>query len=269
MKQFTLVISITFLCVSAFAQNKKSSKVKAPTTVSRNADNQVNHKLGGQEPDTLPKPRLEKRYTTVVKQKGKETWTGRLKANATPSVSEAPCAELTIETVETTMTISNINAAHTNIDVYKVRGDGSWTSVFVCNDNCGKQATVTVEPKKNYIVHVKMFDANWSKLCEKEITHATSGEPAEPEVQPSCDNVKVSVEGSTLSVANVKAPHSHTDIYKVRADGGWDTIFTCNDNCKESITVEADAKQKYVVHVKYFSEAWSMVCEKQIEYNPQ
>jgi 5-formaminoimidazole-4-carboxamide-1-beta-D-ribofuranosyl 5'-monophosphate synthetase len=187
----------------------------------------------------------------------------------TPSVFEEPCDELTIETADNTMTISNLKAAHTNMEVYKVGGDGGWTQIFTCNDNCGEQATVKVEAQKKYIIHVKMFDANWAKICDKQIEHIATGESTEREEAPSCDNVTVGVQDGTMTIGNVKAPHSHTDIYKVRADGGWDTIFTCNDNCKESITVEADAKQKYVVHVKYFSEAWSMVCEKQIEYNPQ
>lgn len=186
-----------------------------------------------------------------------------------PSVSEAPCEDLAIASADNTLTISNITAAHTNMEVYKVRGDGGWTQVFACNDNCGKQATVTVEPKKNYIVHIKMFDDNWAKVCEKEIPHTTTGEPAELEAVPTCDNVTVGIQDGTMTVSNIKAPHSHVDIYKVRADGGWDTVSSCNDNCTETITTPAEAKQKYIVHVKLFTEAWGVICDKQIEYNPQ
>ncbi len=186
----------------------------------------------------------------------------------TPSVSE-PCDAVSIESADNVLTISNLKAAHSNMEVYKVRADGGWTQIFNCNDNCGGQATVKVEANKKYIVHVKMFDANWNMLCEKQIQHSTSGEVMQDDAQPSCDNVNVSGNENGLTVANVKAPHSHVDIYAVRGDGGWDNIFSCNDNCKETITAQANAKYKHVVHVKLFSEAWQLVCEKNIEYNPQ
>lgn len=189
--------------------------------------------------------------------------------NTIPSVSDEPCDAISIETADNTTTIANIKAAHTNIDIYKVRGDGGWTSIFQCNDNCGEQATFKVEPAKNYLVHVKMFDANWTKLCEKQIPFTTSGEADNTETQPSCDNVTLSIENGMMFINNIKAPHANIDIYKVRADGGWDKILACNDSCKETITTEADVKQKYIIHVKYFSEAWQVVCDKQIEYVPQ
>jgi 5-formaminoimidazole-4-carboxamide-1-beta-D-ribofuranosyl 5'-monophosphate synthetase len=196
-------------------------------------------------------------------------WMHILYSPTTPSVSDEPCDDLVIETADNNMTISNINAAHSHIDVYKVKGDGGWTNVFTCNDNCGKQALVTVEPKKKYIIHVKMFDANWTKICDKQIEHITTGEPTEKEETPSCDNVTVGVQDGTMTISNVKAPHSHVDIYKVRTDGGWDTVMQCNDNCKETITTPAAAQQKYLIHVKYFSDAWTLICDKEIEYNPQ
>jgi hypothetical protein len=196
-------------------------------------------------------------------------WLCTLCVPTTPSVSDEPCDDLAIETVDNTTTISNIKAAHTNMEVYKVRGDGGWTQVFSCNDNCGEQVTFKVEPATPYLVHVKMFDANWAKVCDKQINYKSHGEAQNTEGGPSCDNVTVAIQDGTMTVSNIKAPHSHVDIYKVRADSGWDKVSECNDNCKETITTEVDAKQKYIVHVKLFSEAWGVICDKQIEYNPQ
>jgi hypothetical protein len=185
------------------------------------------------------------------------------------SASNDVCDALSIESADNTLTITNFKAAHTNMEVYKVRGDGGWTQIFSCTDNCGQQATVKVEAQKKYKIHVKMFDADWKLVCEKNITHTASGEPTDVETPPSCANVRVSGDESGLTVTNVKAPHSHVDIYKVRADGGWETIFMCNDNCPETITAKANAKYKHIVHVKLFSEDWKLVCEKNIEYMPE
>jgi hypothetical protein len=197
--------------------------------------------------------------------------TGLINFNSPPSVKtdNSPCDEITINTQGDKMTIANLTAAHTHVDVYKIKGDGGWVSLFSCNDNCGKEATVAVEAQKKYLVHVKMFDVNWNKICEKQIEQTTTGDATETGETPSCNNVTVTANENTLTVANVKAPHSHVDIYKVRGDGGWDAVFSCNDNCQETITTAADVKQKYIIHVKYFTEGWAVICDKQIAFNPE
>jgi hypothetical protein len=182
-----------------------------------------------------------------------------------PSVSDSPCDALSIESADNVLTISNLKAAHTNLEVYKVRGDGGWAQLFSCADNCGNDIKVNVEAQKKYLIHVKMFDANWNKICEKHINHTASGE-SDSDAPPSCETVAVSNEGSNLTVAHVKAPHSHVDIYKVRADGGWTKIYDCNDQCNETITAKTTPQYKHIVHIKLFSESWQLVCEKKIEH---
>jgi hypothetical protein len=276
MKQYILVFSMAFLCTGAFAQNNKVSKdiiLNAPSPTSRTTGNQAPTKGKVQAPevaktpsDPNAKPKLEKRTATVVKRVGTSQGSSGLRADNSPSET----TELSIESVDNTLTISNFTAAHTNMEVYKIRGDGGWTQIFSCTDNCGEQATVKVEAQKKYKIHVKMFDADWKLISEKTIQHTASGETTDTETPPSCDNITVSGDENGLSVANIKAPHSHVDIYKVRADGGWETIFTCNDNCPETITVaKANAKYKHIVHVKLFGEDWKLVSEKKIEYNPE
>jgi hypothetical protein len=261
MKQFTLIFSMAFLCISAFAQNNNipsNRRTKAPVSANSQATGKVQALEVAKTPsDPNAKPKLEKRTATVTKR--------RLRADNSP----AEPTELSIESVDNTLTISNFTAAHTNMEVYKIRADGGWTQIFSCNDNCGQQATVKVEAQKKYKIHVKMFDADWKLISEKTIPHTASGETSDTEVPPSCDNVTVSGDENGLTVANVKAPHTHVDIYKVRADGGWDNIFSCNDNCKETITTQANAKFKHIVHVKLFGEDWQLVSEKKIEYNPE
>ena len=264
MKQFIFIFSIVFLCVGAFAQNNTVFKVKTPVTLSISTNTQAPD-AANTTSQPQAKPQLDKRTATVTKRGGHHL----MGENDPPSVSDDPCASLSIESVDNTLTISNFKAAHTNMEVYKVRANGSWAQIFSCSDNCSEQATVKVEAQKKYVVHVKMFDADWKKICDKNIPHTASGETTDVETPPSCDNITVSGDENGLTVANVKAPHSHVDIYKVRADGGWETIYMCNDDCKETITAKANAKYKHIVHVKLFTEDWKLVSEKNIEYMPE
>jgi hypothetical protein len=274
MKQFILALSMAFLCTGAFAQNNKVSKAPIPAS---NTNNQAPTKGKVQAPEVAKrasapnaKPQPEKRYSTISKGTGPRGTSTRLRREDSPSEPTDACAALSIESADNTLTISNFTASHTNMEVYKVRADGGWTQIFSCTDNCGEQATVKVEAQKKYKIHVKMFDADWKLICEKNIQHTASGETTDVETPPSCDNITVSGDENGLTVANIKAPHSHVDIYKVRADGGWESIYMCNDNCPETITTaKANAKYKHIVHVKLFTEDWKLASEKNIEYNPE
>jgi hypothetical protein len=148
--------------------------------------------------------------------------------------------------------------------VYKVRLGGGWVKIFGCNDDCGKELKVTVDEKKNYKVHVKMFDENWQLICEKEIDKQTMMVAAA--TKGSCDEMSINVADKTMSIANFKAPRAHIDVYKVLADGSWTNVFSCNDNCGKTASLGVEPNQKYHIHVKMFSRGWQLQCEKQMDY---
>jgi hypothetical protein len=81
MKQFILVFSMAFLCISAFAQNNATSKVKVPVTLSNSTDKQAPE---GKKADVQAKPELEKKTATVTKRRLRA---GDVKDRTTPPLS--------------------------------------------------------------------------------------------------------------------------------------------------------------------------------------
>jgi hypothetical protein len=79
-----------------------------------------------------------------------------------------------------------------------------------------------------------------------------------------CQNVEIDITEKVMTVMNLKAPHVHVDVYRVDKNMGWKNIFSCNDNCGETLTVNVKERQHYIVHIKMFSKEWEKICERQM-----
>lgn len=182
------------------------------------------------------------------------------------------------------MTVANVRAPHSHIDVYKILPGGGWQAIFSCNDNCGDHAHVDVEPNQAYLIHVKLFSHNWELMCDKKLNYTTpshhgdghSGHDNHPTPDqehnpypntPSCNNIVVSMaHNGKMKIANLNAAHEQIDVYKVLSGGGWERAFACNDNCGEQVFVNVLPNQKYIINVKMFRQDWSLIDDKKIDY---
>jgi hypothetical protein len=80
-----------------------------------------------------------------------------------------------------------------------------------------------------------------------------------------CEDVDIDMSEKVMTIKNLKAPHVHIDVYKVDKNNGWKNVFTCNDNCGgPQMTVNVEPKQHYIVHIKFFSQQWEKICERQM-----
>jgi hypothetical protein len=82
-----------------------------------------------------------------------------------------------------------------------------------------------------------------------------------------CDNVTIAMINDKLMISNLDSPHIQIDVYKVASGGGWTSVFTCKDNCGEETAVKVELEQNYIVHIKFFSAQWNILCEKKINYS--
>jgi hypothetical protein len=185
------------------------------------------------------------------------------------------------------MTVANVRAPHSHIDVYKIMPGGGWQAIFSCNDNCGDHAHVDVEPNQAYLIHVKLFTQDWELMCDKKLNYTTPyhhgggyggghtdnhGTPTTHHDTPSygtpsCDGINVSMtQRGKMRIENLNAPHEQIDVYKVLPGGGWERAFACNDNCGEQVFVNVVPNQKYIINVKMFNQDWSLIGDRKIDY---
>lgn len=183
------------------------------------------------------------------------------KMTAVQSFSNTPCEDIEIDMTEKTMTVKNLVAPHSHVDVYKVDKNNGWKNIFACNDNCGQQVNVNVESKQHYIVHIKLFSKEWELICERQMTlDATNN-------QTTCDDVSVVLDDDIMTVRNLTAPHQNVEVYQIEQGGGWTKVQGCND-CSDDFKTKVNPKQKHIIHVKMFNKQWGQICDKQIDYQP-
>jgi putative sterol carrier protein len=202
-------------------------------------------------------------YVCLLWMNGSMTFPTVSTTSSTEKLPISICDSVTVDVQGTELTVKNLDAPHTNLEVYKIRSSGGWVKVFSCNDDCGKELKVTVDEKKSYKVHVKMFDSNWQLICEKEIDKQTAIVKVP---KGSCEELSISVADKTMSIANLNAARTQLDVYKVGSDGSWSNVFSCNDNCGKAASLVVESNQKYHLHVKMFTRGWQLICEKQMDY---
>jgi hypothetical protein len=143
-----------------------------------------------------------------------------------PAFAIAPCDEAIIAMQNNQMVISNINAPHKQIDIYKINFGGGWESISKCNDTCGESTSIVVEPQQQYMVHIKLFSADWRTVCDKKINYTTTdihqNTPLAIGFSPCADrffyalrNLLVGVGAQMCGVA----PHDSQDVFGEMTDG--------------------------------------------------
>ena len=72
------------------------------------------------------------------------------------------CDQISITTSSNTISISQLNFPHTNIQVFTA----TWSLYYSCVDNCGNPMILNDIPEGDYIISVKTFNEQWQDECD-------------------------------------------------------------------------------------------------------
>jgi hypothetical protein len=76
---------------------------------------------------------------------------------------------------------------------------------------------------------------------------------------PNCNDITITGAGNSITVSGLTAPITMVQIF----NSSWATVFNCSGNCATPTqVVNSLAAGTYYVKVKYFTAAWSQICEK-------
>ena len=178
------------------------------------------------------------------------------------SWTEGECSVTTIECGEITITY----------DTEKIRMEGNpeasyffkihdvnngYHEIFDCSENCGSQQTANL-PHGEYLV--KIYDANWNRICEQAITLATGEAPeSEPEAGLLlCGDAMVTYRDGTVKLVGDVTKNYHMKVLDTR----YKEIFACTWECGHTITASNIPTGFYIVQV--LDGEYNQLCEKPI-----
>ncbi len=129
--------------------------------------------------------------------------------------------------------------------------------IFDCSENCGSQQTAYL-PNGDYLV--KIYDANWNRICEQAITLAAIGEPeSEPENGLlACGDAMVTYKDGTVKLVGDVTKNYHMKVLNT----GYKEVFACTWECGSTITASNIPTGFYIVQV--LDGAYNVLCEEPI-----
>jgi hypothetical protein len=173
------------------------------------------------------------------------------------------CDDVIVDVQGDEMLINNLLAPHANVEVFKMKPSGDWLKVFGCSDNCEKSIKLNILEKNKYKVRIRLFNDDWHLICEKNIEaqstkSLTSTGP--------CGEISLNVANKTLFLKNINAKKAQIDVYKVLSDGSWTSVFSCDNTCGKSASMDIEPNQKYFIHIKMYGQDGQLTCVKKMDY---
>jgi hypothetical protein len=180
--------------------------------------------------------------------------------NKTPNYS---CDDVMVDVQGDEMLINNISAPHANVEIFLRKSNGDWGKIFGCSDNCGKDVKINISDKIKYKVRIRLFNDDWHLICEKNIEAQSTKSLS---LTGPCSEVSVSVANKTLFLGNITTKKAQIDVYKILSDGSWKSIFSCDNTCGKSASMDIEANQKYFIHIKMYGQDGQLLCVKKMDY---
>jgi hypothetical protein len=178
----------------------------------------------------------------------------------TPNFS---CDDVMVDVQGDEMLINNVLAPHANLEVFKLKPNGDWLKVFGCSDNCEKSIKLNILEASKYKVRIRLFNDDWHLICEKNIEAQSSKSLS---LTGPCSEVSLKTASKTMFLGNISAKKAQIDVYKVLSDGSWSSIFSCDNTCGKSVSMDIEANQKYFIHIKMYGQDGQLLCVKKMDY---
>jgi len=190
----------------------------------------------------------------VAQSLGLKSWT-----EGACQLTTIACGEITISYDSETIIMEGNPTANYFFKVHDVNNE--YQEIFDCSENCGSQQTANL-PTGDYLV--KIYDANWNRICEQAITLGDTDEP-ESESEPESEDGLLTCGDAMLTYANgtVKLVGDATKNYHMKVlDTRYKEVFACTWECGSTITVSNLLPGAYIVQV--LDGDYQVLCEASI-----
>lgn len=161
------------------------------------------------------------------------------------------CNEVLVSSTDNQIEVNNL-PPNAILKVYLVKANGGWDLVGDCHGDCGASKIFSNLADGNYIVSVELYTANFKeKICETpfDIIVGSDGGSA----TPNCDNLNFTASNGRIKVSGINAPVAQIKLYQVKAEGGWDLVERCNDDCGTEQTFANLSAGNYLVDVVLYT----------------
>jgi hypothetical protein len=180
--------------------------------------------------------------------------------NKTPNYS---CDDVMVDVQGDEMLINNVSAPHANVEIFLRKSNGDWGKIFGCSDNCSKDIKINISDKTKYKVRIRLFNDDWHLICEKNIEAQSSKSLS---LTGPCNEISLNIANKTLFLGNITTKKAQIDVYKILSDGSWSSIFSCDNTCGKSVSMDIEANQKYFIHIKMYGQDGQLLCVKKMDY---
>jgi hypothetical protein len=178
----------------------------------------------------------------------------------TPNYS---CDDVMVDVQGDEMLINNVSAPHANVEIFLRKSNGDWGKIFGCSDNCSKDIKINISDKTKYKVRIRLFNDDWHLICEKNIEAQSSKSLS---LTGPCSEISLNIANKTLFLGNITTKKAQIDVYKILSDGSWSSIFSCDNTCGKSVSMDIEANQKYFIHIKMYGQDGQLLCVKKMDY---
>jgi len=166
------------------------------------------------------------------------------------------CGEITISYDNQKMIMKGNSESNYFFKVHDV--NNGYHEIFDCSENCGSQQTANL-PTGEYVV--KIYDANWNRVCEQSITLGNNTIESEPEPADgllTCGDAMVTYRDGTVKLVGDVTKNYHMKVLNTR----YKEIFACTWECGSTITASNIPTGFYIVQV--LDAEYKVLCEESI-----
>lgn len=194
------------------------------------------------------------------------TTTSQTTLTVLPS-SSPDCNTVQVDTEENSLTISNLDAPHLILTIYKEGSYGSLQFIDNCVDGaCGTTYTVPNLSEGDYLVEIRYFTQNWQPICQTFKSATIGSDGGGGSTIEVCGKVTIETTNKVISFNGFGDLVADIQIFNAY----WQPIFNCSDGtCPTPLSVDNIASGKHFIIIKLYEvgpdKSYTLVCNETVE----